>query len=646
MKARHVIAIGVVAAWFAAGAWATRYVAGGIYLLTHKSNPLEVQVSTWTDYWRDYKDEPKEKKRLQGSMGGALFLLFGVPFFLYLATLGKSRSLHGDARWASRSEVDNGGLMVEKGLILGKLGGKFLMMNSPKFVLLIAPTRSGKGVGTIIPNLLNWDQSALVVDIKGENFTVTSGFRAKNGQSVFKFAPFDEKFETHCWNPLSYIDRDPKYVVGDLQSIGYMLFPKKGGDSDFWNDSARNLFVGVALYCIESGVPLTMGEVARRSNGGGQSKEFWGGVVKDGLTSSGQQLSQACLDALRSAVNTSDNTYSSTLATFNAPLGVFSNPIVDAATSSDDFDLRDIRRKKITVYIVIPPNKLADASLLVNLFFSVAIDQNTKVLPENDPSLKYLALLLLDEFPALGRVDKYVKSIGYIAGYGLRALTIAQSISQLKDRDLYGDEGSRTLVTNHMIQIMYAPREQQDATEYSEILGYSTESGISKGTSRGPGSLTRSENVSDQKRALMLPQELREMGEGKVIVLSDNCKPIDAEKIQYFSDPAFMPRLLPALTVAPLDIDAFLAKREGRIRTLQPGEVVPPGKLVLNTECMPSVSDKVPPVAAEVEAMANWLFSNVKWANEGADTDAAPEIQASPEVAAPALGDIPMEMSA
>lgn len=620
MKTRTIALMVVVTIWLAAAGWAVRYAAGGMYLVIHKSNPQLVEASTWSEYWADYKDDPKEKKNLQVSMGVAVFVLFGLPLILVLIASNKARSLHGEARWATSSEAKAAGLLDDKGLILGKMGGKYLMTDAPKFAMLVAPTRSGKGVGTIIPNLLNWAQSVIVVDIKGENFDVTSGFRAKHGHEVYKFAPYDEDFETHGSNPLSYINRDSRYVVGDLQSAGYMLYPKKDGDGAFWNDAARGLFVALSLYCIESNIPLTLGEVLRRSSGGGRPKEFWQGVVESGISASGLQLSIKCMDGLNQFVSNSDNTLTSILSTFSAPLGAFSNPLVDAATSRDDFDLRDIRRRKMSIYVVIPPNRLAEASLLINLFFSTAIDQNTKTLPEKDPSLKYVALLLLDEFPALGRVDKYIKSIGYFAGYGLRSLMVAQSMSQLKERDLYGDEGARTLATNHMIQIMYAPREQQDAQEYSEILGYYSMDGVSKGRSRSRGSLTNSENVSDQKRALMLPQELREIGDDKIIVMTDGCKPIFADKIKYYTDPAFMNRLLPPVKVAAFDMDTFIAKSEGRVRPAAPGEQVQPNKLALTHETMPAVTNKTTPIAQEVAAMADWLFGNVQWITETTPT--------------------------
>ena len=628
MKLKTVLVSLLVIAWLGAGAWGLRYAAGGLYFAFHKTDPRQVEAETWQDYWAQYQDDRKEKKKLQAAMGIAAFGIFGLPLILMLMALGKSRSLHGDARWATASEVKNAGLFAEEGLILGKLDDKYLMMNEAKFVMLVAPTRSGKGVGTIIPNLLNWNQSVIVVDIKGENFDATSGFRARHGQEVYKWAPFDDKFETHCSNPLSpfYVNRDPRLVVGELQSVGYMLYPKRDGDGAFWNDAARNLFVAVSLYCLESGYALTIGEVLRRSSGNGRPKEFWQGVVESGVSASGQTLSKHCADALNQFVSNSDNTLTSILSTFSAPLGPFTNPAVDAATSRDDFDLRDIRRRKMTIYVVIPPNRLAEASLLINLFFSIAIDQNTKTLPEKDASLKYKALLLLDEFPALGRVDKYVKSVGYIAGYGLRSMMIAQSMSQLKDRELYGDEGARTLATNHMVQIIYAPREQQDAQEYSEILGYYGMRSTSKGVSRGRGSVTNSENVSEQKRALMLPQELREIGPGRVIVLADNCKPIYGDKIVYYEDPVFKERLMPAVTVPALDMDTFIARAEGRVRPLAPGEKVPATKLAVNVETMPSVTNTVAPIAEEVSAMADWLFSNVQWAKQQPEETVSAEV--------------------
>ena len=222
--------------------------------------------------------------------------------------------------------------------------------------------------------------------------------------------------------------------------------------------------------------------------------------------------------------------------------------------------------------------------------------------------MKYLCLVVQDEFPALGRIDKFVTAVGYLAGYGFRCITVAQSVSQLQSRELYGPEGARTLVSNHMLQVMYAPREQHDAKEYSEILGYSTEEATSTGRSYSSGPTSRSENISQQRRALMLPQELRELGEWKEVVISDNCKPVLAEKIKYYNEPVFMARLLPPAKVPAIDLDAFLRARGAAVRaaTATGGTIAP-------SEMPAFTSGDGEPIAEEVTAMAGWLFQDIEW---------------------------------
>ncbi|TDK18097.1 type IV secretory system conjugative DNA transfer family protein, partial [Luteimonas aestuarii] len=165
-------------------------------------------------------------------------------------------------------------------------------------------------------------------------------------------------------------------------------------------------------------------------------------------------------------------TFASIIGSFREPLNPFLNPVLDAATSGDDFRLDDVRRQRMTIYVGIQPNKLAESRLIVNLFFSQLINVNTKVLPQNDKSIRHQCLLLMDEFTAIGRVDIISKAVAYMAGYNLRLLPIIQSMAQLDA--VYGKELSRTIITNHALQIIYAPREQQDANDYSEMLGYTT----------------------------------------------------------------------------------------------------------------------------------------------------------------------------
>jgi type IV secretion system protein VirD4 len=429
-------------------------------------------------------------------------------------------------------------------IVVGRWRGRYLRFAGQQFVLLAAPTRSGKGVGIVIPNLLSYPDSVVVLDIKQENYAITAGFRRACGQSVFLFNPFAEDFKTHRYNPLSAIT-DGVFRVGDILAIGYALYPA-GGHDDFWKDQARNLFLGIVLLLCEwrdaRGVsrngesvpdaqdrpgtpdyPVTMGEVLRQSSGNGTPIKAY---LQEQLPLYRSILSGTCIDALNRFLANDDKVLASILATFNAPLTVWANPIVDAATSTNDFDLRDVRKKRMTVYIGITPDHLAEAALLVNLVFSQLVNLNTKQLPEENPELCYQCLLLMDEFTAIGKVAIIAKAVSYMAGYNLRLLPIIQSVAQLES--VYGRADTRTFVTNHAMQILYAPREQRDANEYSEMLGYFTEK--ARSTSRpnnwfGKGS-GPSESISDQRRALLLPQELKELGENREIILLENTKPI------------------------------------------------------------------------------------------------------------------------
>ncbi|MBR8158814.1 type IV secretory system conjugative DNA transfer family protein [Burkholderia cenocepacia] len=465
-------------------------------------------------------------------------------------------------------------------LVVGRWRGRYLRFAGQQFVLLAAPARSGKGVGIVIPNLLTYSDSVVVLDIKQENFRLTAGFRRAHGQAVYLFNPFAEDGRTHRYNPLSVI-ADGMFRVGDILAIGYVLYPA-GGHDEFWKDQARNLLLGLVLLLWDlrearragaSGVPdypITMGEVLRQSSGNGLPVKTY---LNRMLIQYRQYLSRACIDALNRFLTNDDKVLASILATFNAPLTIWANPIVDAATSANDFDLRDVRRRKMSVYLGVTPDHLSEAAILMNLMFSQLVNLNTKELAEDNPALKYQCLLLLDEMTAIGKIQIIARAVAYMAGYNLRLLSIVQSDSQLES--VYGRADARTIVTNHAMQILFAPREQKDANAYSEMLGTRTER--SRSTSRSNGMFGArggaSESFSDQRRALMLPQEIKELARDKEIILLENTKPILADRICYWRDRAFTSRVMDAPTVPALDLMRFGAQIEQRLRELSDDDV-------------------------------------------------------------------------
>lgn len=256
-----------------------------------------------------------------------------------------------------------------------------------------------------------------------------------------------------------------------------------------------------------------MGGIYRLSSGDGTD-------LKKYLKSLSERrfLSSNAKSAFANLLSQADETFASIMGTLKEPLNAWINPVLDAATSADDFVLTDLRKKKMTIYIGIQPNKLAESRLIINLLFSQIINLNTRELPKSNPELKYQCLLLMDEFTSIGKVDIIATAVAYMAGYNIRLLPIIQSMAQLDAT--YGKDLSRTIITNHALQILYAPREQQDANDYSEMLGYTTIK--KKNVTRGRET---THSVSEERRALMLPQELKAMGneKGKCSCTRESC---------------------------------------------------------------------------------------------------------------------------
>jgi len=256
-------------------------------------------------------------------------------------------------------------------------------------------------------------------------------------------------------------------------------------------------------------------------------------------------LSAVCVRALNSYISiSSEKTRAGVITSFRSRLELWINPLVDAATSANDFDLRDIRKKRMSIYLGVTPDNLERLAPLMNLLFQQLIDLNTRELPNQNKKLKYPCLLLMDEFTAIGKMGILSKGISYIAGYGLRMMPIIQSPSQLME--VYGKDAAQTFTTNHALQIVFPPKasETQTAKDISEWLGYQTVKGVSesKGTELF-SKRNKSENISDQRSALMLPQEITGLGQDKELVILENVPPILAKKIVYYKSADYVDRL-------------------------------------------------------------------------------------------------------
>ena len=524
-----------------------QYLAGTLFLWSIHEDPRAASPLTVARYTYFYGDRAPIRSRLLLSSAAGLggVLVAGLLIFL-----PRRRALHGDARFATRREIARAGLLGHEGIILGRIGKRCLMLAGQQGVALAAPPRAGKGTGVVVPNALNWPGSLVCIDIKRENWTLTAGFRAFSGQACFLFDPFAEDGRTARWNPFFYVSSDPIRRVNDLQRIAEMLYPDPPNVDPFWTASARSLFLGIALYLFETpSLPATIGEVLRQGmasddEGFGQ---HWKRVV-EGRSRGRHPLSSQCVRALYDVIDLAPVTASSIRKTFTSRLDLWLNPILDAATSDNDFDLRELRSKRLSIYVGVNPDDLHRLRPVLNLFFQQAIGLQTRELPERNPKLKFQVMMLLDEFAALGRIPIIAEAISYLPGYNVRVVLVIQTPAQL--REIYGGHAAETMMKSLAARIVFAAKDFADAREISDELGFSTVKvkTLSKplfDLSDARGRKSRSQNVSEQRRSLLLPQEVKELGQEHAIIFYEGLRPIRCRKLRYFEDARFRARLMP-----------------------------------------------------------------------------------------------------
>jgi len=512
---------------------------GSIFFLQFMGLPLD-DAMPWSAYlyWYHYNDIPKVNTTLIQShaFSGALVFFFVIIFFKQ-----KKLSLFGEAKWAKEADLQKADpcLRGKQGILLGKFKNKYVIQDGQQFAILAAPTRSKKGVGVVIPNCLNWHDSLVVTDIKLENYAITSGFRKKMGQEVFLFNPSPRDYKTHRWNPLGYISEDRNFRIDDIQKISTFLIPSPKGVDPMWSSEARDLFMGIVLLLIDdASFPVTLGEVFRQLRTEKETSEY----LLDILEKQSDSLDSNCVMALNKFCNLPNKQREGVKSTLTSALNLWANPLLDAATSENDFDLRALRKKRMTIYVGVTPDNLERLAPVLNLFFQQLVDLNTQALPDkkHDP---YSVLLLMDEFAALGEMKTISKGVSYMAGYNLRLLPIVQSPSQIID--IYGKEGADNFIENHATRIVYAPKAMKQAEEIANELGTITTTSESISKPREMGKGRGNKTHSQTKRQLLLPQEVKEIGQDAEIILSENCRPIMAKKIIYFKDDNFLKRCVP-----------------------------------------------------------------------------------------------------
>ena len=493
------------------------------------------QAPAWLWYFRG---DPQVRRwvgvGLLGAVLGGLVALIAVARSL-------RPPLHGAARWASETDLRQGGLRAREGVLLGRKNARLLVSGGEEHVMLYAPTRSGKGVSVVIPNLLSWPDSTVVLDVKRENWEATAGFRAQHGQQVFLFDPLAPDGRTARYNPLSHIDRnDPIAVMDELQKLAVMLFPSPLRADPFWSEAARTGFIGVGAFVAASEQPFNLGVIYGELTTGDPRTRFPAAI--EACRAAGRPVSVECARALADFCSTSDATFAGIKQTLTSRLNLFLNPRVCAATAVSDFHLSDLRDRRISIYLGVSPDNLARIAPLYNLFFQQLIEISSREMPTADKH-RVKVLVVLDEFARLGHAEAVARGFSYIAGFGLRLLPVLQSPAQLRGE--YGADLAQDIMSNCAVEIAFGFKELHVAQEISERLGFYTYAGRSRSRpsllSRGHRSLTE----SDQRRALMLPQELMQMPSHRLIILRAGMPPVLGQKITYWKEQRFRRRVVP-----------------------------------------------------------------------------------------------------
>ncbi|AVP87868.1 type IV secretion system protein VirD4 [Candidatus Phycorickettsia trachydisci] len=523
---------------------------------------------SWSQLTWDMLDRIKLKLVLATIIPVAISLTLYIIFFKRIISFSPFRNkekIFGDASWADSEDIERANLRAKRGMLLGVDHDGYFVADGFQHTLLFAPTGSGKGVGFVIPNLLFWDHSVFVHDIKLENYQLTSGWRAKQGQAVYVWEPSNPDGITHCYNPIDWVSEKPGQRVDDVQKIANLVLPKQ----EFWENEARSLFLGAVLCLIADSEKIkSFGEVVRMMRSDDVVYNL--AVTLDTL---GNVVHPVGYMNIAAFLQKSDKERSGVISTLNSSLELWANPLIDAATATSDFNIQEFKKVKSTVYVGLTPDNIQRLQKLMQIFYQQATEFLSRKMPDTKEE-PFGVLFLMDEFPTLGKMEQFKAGIAYFRGYRVRLFLIIQDTQQLKGT--YEEAGMNSFLSNSTYRVTFAANNYETANLISQLCGTKTVEQTSQSKpkffSLNPGSQTVS--ISQASRALLLPQEVIQLPRDEQIILIESFPPIKSKKIFYYQDKFFTDRLLPATfvpTQKPYDPRAH-KKDEEEETPLTPGD--------------------------------------------------------------------------
>lgn len=474
--------------------------------------------------------------------GGVAAFVVAVAMSVWRAREVKRATTYGSARWADAREIRKVGLLHPDGVLLGRWHGAYLRHHGPEHVLCFAPTRSGKGVGLVVPTLLTWPGSCIVHDIKGENWTLTAGWRARFGRVVL-FDPTN--VQSHAYNPLLEVRRG-EWEVRDVQNIADVLVDPEGAleKRNHWEKTSHSLLVGAILHVLYAEQDKTLAGVANFLSDPKRPIEKTLRAMMTTAHLGAKGGHPVVASAARELLNKSENERSGVLSTAMSFLGLYRDPVVAAVTQRCDWRIRDLveAERPVTLYLVVPPSDISRTKPLVRLILNQIGRRLTEEL--ENKRRRHRLLLMLDEFPALGRLDFFESALAFMAGYGLKSFLIAQSLNQIEKA--YGQNNS--ILDNCHVRVSFATNDERTAKRVSDALGMATEIRAMKnyaGSQLSPwlGHLMISRQ--ETARPLVTPGEIMQLPPDDEIVMISGSAPVRAKKVRYYEDPELAGRILP-----------------------------------------------------------------------------------------------------
>lgn len=564
---------------FALVATSLAYVVGTGYLSFRYGFNGEYLDWTWiaTGYFALKNNDPQAFRIINLIWGG--FIILSLLFSAKVLT--EKLTTFGRSHWQSRRELRANKFFEKpgRGFVVAKMGSpksraKFLCSASFPHCLMVAPTGSGKGINFVVPNLLLSTGSAVVLDVKGENFELTSRHRQAMGDKVWRFAPLDWGKPSHRYNPLDRITAlpDPDQRQMEIRLLAELFLQTEDDSMKGLLDGGIDIFVACGIFAMERG-RASLGEIYRLASAGGDKQKQYMGYANE-------VKSPAAKLMLERLASTNDNTLTSYLSLLmTSGLSLWSNPAIDRATETSDFSFRDFRRTPQTAYFVAPPHdKIKALAPLVRLFFSDLLSSLHTHEPGKDEP--WPVMIMLDEFDMLGRMPIVTDSIKTLRSYGGNMAVITQTIPALDK--IYGEDTRMSLQGGAGVKIYLAPADPRTKAELSAAVGKTTHRVTSKSKTIGKGPFS-GVNVSErtEDRDLLSEDEAGRLDKDTVIVLANGQHPIKATRIKYFEDrvlnPIFQAQKGPLPAPDPKDL---------AIRDLQ-------GDLVRTTHKLEALSNEV-----------------------------------------------------